>query len=166
MPRIAILSDTHVPSRASEIPDWVEGELRSADHVVHAGDFDSIDSFAAIRHLSDGELTAAAGNMDPHSLDLPQVASVTLGGRTFVVYHGTGSVRGYQRRVKERVTEASDVEDPIAVSGHTHEVLDVTEGGLRILNPGSATGASPASEATMMRATVEDGSLAVDVLRG
>lgn len=166
MPRIAILSDTHIPSRASEIPGWVEDELRSADHVIHAGDFDSIDSFAAIRHLSDGELTAAAGNMDPHPLDLPQVASETLGGRTFVVYHGTGSPRGYRRRVKERVAEASGVEDPIAIAGHTHEVLDVTDDGLRILNPGSATGASPASEATMMRATVEDGELSVEVLRG
>lgn len=166
MPRIAILSDTHVPSRASEIPDWVEDELRSADHVIHAGDFDSSDTFAAIQQLSDGELTAAAGNMDPRSLDLPEVASVTLGGRTFVVYHGTGSPRGYRRRVKERVAEASPVEDPIAISGHTHEVLDVTEEGLRILNPGSATGASPATEASIMCATVEDGSLTIDVLRG
>lgn len=54
----------------------------------------------------------------------------------------------------------------IAISGHTHELLDVTEDAIRILNPGSATGASPASGATMMRATVEDESIPVDVIRG
>jgi hypothetical protein len=164
MPRVAILADTHIPSRATALPGWVEAELQEADHVIHAGDFDSAEAYARIVDLSAGNLTAVKGNMDPASLGLPTVNSVTLGGRTFVVYHGTGSPAGYRQRVTQTVRAETDDTDPIAVAGHTHEVLDVTDT-VRILNPGSATGASPASEATMMRATVTDGTLTVEVRR-
>jgi hypothetical protein len=51
------------------------------------------------------------------------------------------------------------------VAGHTHELLDREVDGVRVLNPGTATGASPASEATLMRLDVEDGSFSVDVCR-
>ncbi|MFB6114290.1 MAG: metallophosphoesterase family protein [Halodesulfurarchaeum sp.] len=166
MVRLAIVSDTHIPSRASAIPDWVETEIEAADHVIHAGDFDDQDTLDRIESLADGSLTAVSGNMDPVSLGLPTVDSISVGGRTFVAFHGTGSPTGYESRVRERVTSATDAADPIAVSGHTHEVLDDGgDGDVRILNPGSATGASPASEVTMMRATVENGAVAVDVLR-
>ncbi len=41
MQRIAIIADTHVPSRERDVPDWVVAELRAADRTIHAGDFDS-----------------------------------------------------------------------------------------------------------------------------
>jgi predicted phosphodiesterase len=51
----------------------------------------------------------------------------------------------------------------VGVAGHTHEVTDIDHEGLRILNPGSVTGASPADRATMMTVAVEDGALDVTV---
>ena len=160
---VALISDTHIPSRASRIPEDFRERIRAADHVVHAGDLDSEGALSNVRALA-ARLTAVGGNMDPR-IGLPDRATVELGGVTFVVTHGTGPKRGYEDRVANIVREeaGTDVEDAVGVAGHTHEVLDTTHGGVRLLNPGSATGASPAERATMMTATVTDGDLHVEL---
>jgi len=157
---IAVISDTHIPSRASRIPDPFRERIRAADHVVHAGDFDSEGTFADVRELAP-ELTAVAGNTDPR-IGLPERAVVEFGGVTFVVLHGTGSKRDWADRVATIVREAAD-EPRVGVAGHTHRVFDEVIGGARVLNPGSATGAAPADRATMLTVEVADGELDVTV---
>jgi hypothetical protein len=164
MPTLAIVSDTHIPARASEIPDWVVEAVRSADAVIHAGDFTSQAAYDRVLDLAGGNLTAVAGNMDDHGLGLSQTDTLELAGHEFVVTHGTGSPAGYEDRVREAATRAASVEDPIAVAGHTHSVLD-DDDGIRILNPGSATAAPPAAEATMMVASVTPETVEVTVRR-
>ena len=161
MPRIAILSDTHIPSRRAALPGFVREELEAADFAIHAGDFDSKEALETIRELS-GDLTAVSGNMDGR-LDLPRVATRTAGGVTFVVTHGTGSRHDYEERVAGIVRE----HDPTAVgiSGHSHEVMDTEVEGVRLLNPGSATGAST-HRTTMYRAEVLDGEIDLELLEG
>ncbi|PSP84776.1 YfcE family phosphodiesterase [Halobacteriales archaeon QS_1_68_17] len=166
---VAILGDTHVPSRATRIPDWVAERVRGADHVIHTGDFDSEGAYERMRELAPA-LTAVAGNMDPR-FSLPDVTTVELGGVAFVVTHGTGSRRTYEQRVVGVVREhAGDAQSGIrvaregptvGVAGHTHAVVDDTVDGVRLLNPGSATGAAPADRTTMMTAEVVDGDLSV-----
>ncbi|WP_435334879.1 metallophosphoesterase family protein [Haloarchaeobius sp. TZWWS8] len=164
MVRVAIISDTHVPSRASAIPDWVVDECERADHVVHAGDFDSPEAFDTVRSFAP-ELTAVAGNVDPGSLGLPEVAVLELGGVTFVVTHGSGPKAGYRRRVSKAVREHGGG-DAVGIAGHTHEVMDEEVDGVRLLNPGSATAARPATRATMYVVEVADGELSVELLEG
>lgn len=158
---VALISDTHIPSRASRIPDSFRRRIESADHVIHAGDFDSEGTLSTVRAMASG-LTAVSGNMD-RRFGLPDRATVELGGVTFVVTHGTGSTRGYEDRVAGIVREEADSR-AVGVAGHTHEVLDTTHGGVRLLNPGSATGAAPADRTTMMMATVRDGDIDVSLL--
>jgi putative phosphoesterase len=155
---LALVSDSHIPSRATTIPDDFRERIRHADHVLHAGDFDSKGALADTQDLA-RELTAVAGNMDPR-MGLLDTATVELGGVTFVLTHGTGSKRGYEDRVATIVREEGG-EDAVGVAGHTHEVLDTVHGGVRLLNPGSVTAAAPASRATMMTARVADGDLSV-----
>ncbi|MEF8783502.1 MAG: metallophosphoesterase family protein [Haloarculaceae archaeon] len=162
--QVAIISDTHIPSRARRIPDPFRERVRSADHVIHAGDFASESALADIRDLAPA-LTAVSGNMDPR-IGLPAVATVDLGGVEFVVTHGTGSPRGYEARVAQTAREDAETDAPVAVSGHTHEVLDTTREGVRLLNPGSATGAQPATKPTMMTAVATDGDLDVELHEG
>jgi len=162
---IAVVSDTHVPSREPEIPEWVKARIREADHTIHAGDFDSPAAYETVLNLAGPDLTAVAGNTDPASLDLPEAATVEIAGVSFGVTHGTGSLEGYRERVRETLRrEAPDA--AVGVSGHTHELMDETVDGLRLLNPGSATGATPADAATMLTVTVADGSVAVEVREG
>ncbi|MBX0288167.1 metallophosphoesterase family protein [Haloarcula salinisoli] len=157
---VALISDTHIPSRASHVPEDFRDRIEAANHVIHAGDFDSEGSLSNVRALA-ARLTAVGGNMDPR-IGLPDRATVELGGVTFVVTHGTGSKRGYEDRVANIVREEAE-EQAVGVSGHTHAVMDTTHGGVRLLNPGSATGAAPAERATMMTATVSDGELDVEL---
>jgi putative phosphoesterase len=156
--QVAIVSDTHIPSRAQRIPGAFRERLREADHVVHAGDFDSKGTLADVRDLVPA-LTAVSGNMDPR-VGLPAVATVELGGVSVVVTHGTGSHHGWYDRVATTVREEAD-EPRVGVAGHTHEVVDTVHDGVRILNPGSATGAAPAERTTMMTAEIVEGEIDV-----
>ena len=165
---VVIVSDTHIKSRAAALPAWVEKLVRAADHVIHAGDFDSRPAHEEIEAMST-ELTAVGGNMD-RALGLPAVACVDLGGVRFVVAHGDSDESGdngrYEARLAETV-EANAADHPtIGVGGHTHQVLDTRRNGYRLLNPGSATGAWPAQEATLMLATVESGAVSIELRRG
>jgi hypothetical protein len=181
---VAIVADTHVPSRADELPDWVREAVRDADHVIHAGDFDSQEAYEEIADLA-AELTAVRGNMDPEieGAELPETTTVDLGGVRFVVTHGTGPIEDYRDRVvgivRANVDSESDV-PTVGVSGHTHQLVDETIGsgdrgetdrqtpygaGIRLLNPGSATGADPAEFASIYVVRCEDGEIDVRTRR-
>ncbi|QCS41074.1 metallophosphoesterase family protein [Natrinema versiforme] len=163
MKRIAIIADTHVPSRESALPEWVVDELARADHTIHAGDFDSRQTYDRIAALANRDLTAVRGNTDPPTIDAPRAATLEIGDVTFAVTHGAGSPTGWRQRVIEAARAETSASDPVAVAGHTHEVVETTVDGIRLLNPGSATGAAPADRATMYVATVEDGELTVEL---
>lgn len=170
--RLAILADTHVPERADELPAPFKSHIKEADHTVHAGDFETIEFHQEISELAN-ELTAVHGNADPAPLDRPAVAEVTIEGITFVVTHGTinpveAAVFGHDAVVftgeewanaiadtARARTRAWDGQDIVGIGGHTHRVEDTTHDGVRILNPGSATGADPAQAATMMTVEVD-----------
>lgn len=162
MVTVAVISDSHIPERAGAIPPSFRQRVADADHVIHAGDFTDPATLGTVRELAGDRLTAVYGNMDPRNLDLPAVATVDIGGMAFVVTHGTGDLETYERRVAEVVREQADA-DAIGIAGHTHEVLDEVVDGVRLLNPGSVTGAAPAERATMLELAVEGGTLDVIV---
>lgn len=176
---IAILSDTHIPEQAAAVPDPFREHVRAADHVIHAGDFGST---AALRNLQDvaADLTAVYGNADPGDIDLPAVASLTTGGVTFVVSHGMvnfveravssseGVVFGradWLDAVADTARARADTDDTVVgVAGHSHDIEDEIHEGVRVLNPGSATGVGPADgAATMLTVEVVEGSIEVTV---
>jgi len=154
---LVVFGDTHVPSRAPGIPDRVADAVRDADHVVHTGDFDSVAAYDTVRDLAP-DATAVAGNMDPTELDVPEVASFEREGVRFAVTHGTGPLDSYRERVLDIGRE---YDADVVVAGHTHEVVDETVDGMRFLNPGSATGAAPATRATYYALAVADGTVDV-----
>lgn len=173
---VAILSDTHIPGQEDEIPDAFREHVEAADHVVHAGDFGSTDTLDDVQALA-SNVTAVYGNADPNDIDLPAVASVEVGGVTFVVMHGivnvveraVSSSEGVVMGREDWLDAIADVtrqraEEPmVGVGGHSHEVEDTVHDGVRLLNPGSATGVGRAEGATMMTAEVVDGDLDVTV---
>jgi hypothetical protein len=161
---LALISDTHVPGRESEIPSWVCERIRAADHTIHAGDFDAPETLGRIRTMAAG-LTAVTGNIDPPTVDLPSVATVETAEAIFVVVHGTGPHESWPERVADVVHETVDVDDwstVVGVGGHTHTPTDVTVDGVRLLNPGSATGARPATRTTTCSVHVDGAALDVE----
>lgn len=164
MPEVAIVGDTHVPSRAGAIPAWVRERVAGADHSIHVGDFDAAETLATVEDLAAG-LTAVAGNMDPAGLELPRVATLDVEGVRFVVTHGTGAPANWADRVAATAREHGGDGATVGVAGHTHQVVDREHDGVRLLNPGSATGAAPATEASMLTATVAGEDLTVEAHR-
>lgn len=162
MTQLAVISDTHIPERADAIPGGFEGHIANADHVIHAGDFTTPDVLEDVRAMASGPVTAVYGNMDPRNLDLPAVDTLSVEDVTFVVTHGTGDLETYEERVAGIVTDETG-EDAIGISGHTHQVLDEVVDGVRLLNPGSVTGAAPASRTTMMTVEVDGSEIDVSV---
>lgn len=176
---IAVLSDTHVPEQADALSSRFREYVRDADHVVHAGDFGSEEAFERVRDVN-ADLTAVYGNADPVDIDLPAVASLTVGGVELVVSHGmvnfvARAVSSSEGVVATREDWLNAVADTararadtsgtvVGVAGHSHEVENETHEGVRVLNPGSATGVGPADGvATMMTVEVDDGRLDVTV---
>jgi putative phosphoesterase len=170
---LAIVSDTHIPRRAAAIPESFRERIAAADHVIHAGDFEDADALADIRDLA-ADLTAVHGNVDPAGLGLPSIADVTLGGVTFVVTHGhwdhvTAAVSADEdgdttwhdavANTARARTRNWDGDGIVGVGGHIHEVVDEVHDGVRLLNPGTATGANPGDDTTMLTVEVGDGEL-------
>lgn len=164
MKRIAILSDTHLSSET--LPEWVKERIQCADYTIHAGDIDTTDGIDQIRELSNQRLTVVRGNWDSSISELPVVTTVEIEDVTFVITHGT---TGQQNDYAERVAtvakqEALGTNRVIAIGGHTHRVMDTKIAGIRLLNPGSATGVYPATDATMLLADVDESQLSITLL--
>ena len=134
--RLLLLADTHLPKRAKDLPAQVWAEVESADLVVHAGDWVSVDLLDELEQRSRA-LLACWGNNDGPALRarLPEVARATLEGVRVAVVHETGTAAGRERRADR---DHPDVD--LLVFGHSHIPWDaVSPAGMRLLNPGSPT---------------------------
>jgi len=88
---LLIISDTHIPARARDLPGQLWEAVERADVVIHAGDWvvpallDELEDRAA-------RLVGVFGNNDGAELRrrLPEVARLTLDGLRVAVVHETG----------------------------------------------------------------------------
>ncbi|HET9657725.1 MAG TPA: YfcE family phosphodiesterase [Kineosporiaceae bacterium] len=153
---LVILSDTHVPSRARDLPEPLWAAVEAAQLVVHAGDWvgeDLLDRLAARA----ADLLAVYGNNDGAALRarLPEVARRTVDGVRFAVVHETGPADGRERRC-----DAAYPELDVLVFGHSHIPWDTTTpAGLRLLNPGSPTDRRRQPHASYLTAVADSGRL-------
>jgi len=154
--RLVLISDTHMPKRAKDLPRPVWEAIEAADVVFHAGDWvepSVLDAIEARAH----RLIGVVGNNDGPSLRarLPEVARVELQGLRFTVVHDTGPATGREKRC-----DASYPGTDVLVFGHSHIPWDTTTpNGMRLLNPGSPTDRRRQPHATYMTAVITDGRL-------
>ncbi|MGX1479544.1 UNVERIFIED_CONTAM: putative phosphoesterase [Streptomyces canus] len=154
--RLLLMSDTHLPKRAKQLPAPLLAELPHADVVFHAGDWVDTATLDLLESRS-ARLVGVHGNNDGPELRarLPEVAYAELGGLRFAVVHETGAAQGREARCAARYPDAD-----VLVFGHSHIPWDTTApGGLRLLNPGSPTDRRRQPHCTYMTAAVTDGRL-------
>ena len=154
--RLLIISDTHIPARAKNLPSEVWDEVDRADVVIHAGDWVVP---ALLNELEDRatRLIGVFGNNDGAELRrrLPEVARATLDGLRVAVVHETGGKAGRELRADR---DYQDVD--LLIFGHSHIPWDtVSPGGLRLLNPGSPTDRRRQPACTYLTASVRVGVL-------
>lgn len=154
--RILLISDTHLPVRAKDLPQPVWAAVADADVVVHAGDWVSVDALDALESRA-ARLIGVHGNNDGPALRarLPEVARVELAGVRLAVVHETGGAEGRERRCA-----AAYPDTDVLVFGHSHIPWDTTaHTGMRLLNPGSPTDRRARPTFTWMTALIGDGRL-------
>jgi putative phosphoesterase len=160
--RLLIVSDTHLPLRARDLPAAVWSEVDAADVVIHAGDWCSVELLDAVERRA-ARVIGVAGNNDGPELHrrLGEVARAELGGVRFAVVHETGPKEGREDRCARAYPDTD-----VLVFGHSHIPWDTTApGGLRLLNPGSPTDRRRQPHHTYLTATAADGRLTDVALR-
>ncbi len=156
MTELLLMSDTHLPKRAKDLPPELWSAVDAADVVFHAGDWVDAETLTRLEARS-ARLIACWGNNDGPELRerLPEVARVEIDGLRFAVVHETGASTGRERRMDEAFDDVD-----VLVFGHSHIPWDtVTPNGMRLLNPGSPTDRRRQPHCTYLTATVTDGDL-------
>ncbi|MBT9172027.1 MAG: hypothetical protein DDT21_00403 [Syntrophomonadaceae bacterium] len=135
---IGVISDTHIPLRAKQLPAALFKALDGVDLLLHAGDLveekvlDELNSLAPVE--------AVAGNMDPVHLAtcLGRKKVLDLSGYRIGLIHG--DLVNDRQNTPQRAYEAfiSDNVDCV-VFGHTHQPYCREESGVLLFNPGSPT---------------------------
>jgi putative phosphoesterase len=154
--RLLIISDTHLPKRAKDLPPAVWREVDAVDVVVHAGDWVDVALLDALERRA-RRLVGVHGNNDHGVLRerLPEVARVQVDGLRLGVVHETGPAQGRERRCDEQYADLD-----VLVFGHSHIPWDTTTPrGVRLLNPGSPTDRRRQPTHTWMTARIEAGQL-------
>jgi len=154
--RLLIVADTHVPTRARDLPIEVWRAVDAADVVIHAGDWVDVALLDGLERRARA-LVGVHGNNDHGALRerLPELAGAEIDGIRFGVVHETGQAKGREARCSAQFRDLD-----VLVFGHSHIPWDTTSTtGLRLLNPGSPTDRRRQPFCTYLTATAEDGDL-------
>lgn len=146
-----LTSDTHVPTRARDLPDALWRAIDEADVVVHAGDW-MAESLLDEMQARAARLIGVYGNNDgpPLRARLPEVVRANLDGVRLAVIHETGQAAGREQRCATRFADCD-----LLVFGHSHIPWDtVAANGMRLLNPGSPTDRRQQPHATYLTADI------------
>ncbi len=153
---LVLVADTHLPTRARDLPAELWEVIGTADLVVHAGDWVDEATLDVFEERS-RRLVACYGNNDGPGLRrrLDEVARVDLEGLRLAVVHETGAASGREKRCQQAYPDVD-----VLVFGHSHIPWDTTTpSGLRLLNPGSPTDRRRQPFCTYMTADVAGGRL-------
>ena len=159
--KLLLVSDTHLPVRAKDLPAELWAAVDAADVVVHAGDWVHVDLLDALEARA-ARLVGVYGNNDGPELRarLPEVARFDAAGVPLAVVHETGAATGRERRCAAAYPDVD-----VLVFGHSHIPWDTlvtrADGStLRLLNPGSPTDRRRQPTFTWMTAVADGGRLA------
>ncbi|MDH7564320.1 MAG: metallophosphoesterase family protein [Candidatus Bathyarchaeota archaeon] len=136
---LGLISDTHVPTRAKQIPKEVFTVFDKVDYIVHAGDFVDLSVIDELEQLA--PVLAVYGNMDGSEIrgKLPKLNSLKIFNWKIGVMHDPGALFG----VRKMCEIARNNNFNVLVYGHTHNAHVRWEETTLFINPGSPTNPIP-----------------------
>ena len=131
--KIVVLADTHMPKMGEKLPEKVIPDLKDADAIIHAGDWQSPGLYHEL--VQYGDLYGVYGNVDE---DIQELVSdkllLTLQGFRIGVVHGHGEKKTTEKRAFEAF-EGEEVD--LIIFGHSHLPLTRWYKKALLFNPGS-----------------------------
>lgn len=151
-----VLSDTHIPHRAKDLPERIKEEINKVDVIIHAGDFTTYDFYLELKALK--PVYAVRGNMDDDDLydKLPETMVFELEGVNIGLYHGIGAPWGIEKKVLSKFKDKDKLD--LIIFGHSHRALK-KEGKPILFNPGSPTDRFFAPKRSFGIVEIEDGKI-------
>ncbi|MCD4775774.1 MAG: metallophosphatase family protein [Candidatus Aegiribacteria sp.] len=150
--KIAVLSDTHIPTRLGAIPGRVYEICVECDLILHSGDM--VDKSVIIDLERFAPVKAVHGNMDPYDIfsKYPESLELEIEGKRICMTHGTGARFGIENRIFKRFKSRNP---EIIIFGHSHVFCNDIKDGVLRLNPGAVSGSI--GSRTMALLTLEKG---------
>lgn len=132
--KILVLSDTHIPIAAHDLPKSIYQAADKADMIFHAGDFIEMRLLDRLRSIK--EVRAVCGNMDSQEIrmQLNPKDIVTIGKLRIGLIHGYGSPGELTNSVRKEFEKVDCI-----VFGHSHVATNIRKDGILFFNPGSPT---------------------------
>ena len=135
--KIGVISDTHIPIRAKEIPNTVLESLKNMDMIIHAGDLVELSILDSLKSVCKN-VKAVWGNMDPKSVKkiLPEKQIINVGKYRIGLIHGSGSPLSLIESLTE-IFKKDKVD--VIIFGHSHSPVNEKREEILYFNPGSLT---------------------------
>lgn len=135
--RIGVISDTHIPDRAKNIPQQILDDFKNVDMIIHAGDLVDLAILKKLKTVC-GNVKAVWGNMDPMEVkkQLPKKEIIQAGIYKIGVMHGYGSPLNL---IDQLSAEFKNDFVNIIIFGHSHYSVNQKKNGILFFNPGSPT---------------------------
>jgi putative phosphoesterase len=136
---VGLISDTHIPVRARNIPKRVFEVFDKVDFIVHAGDLVQLSVIDELEELA--PVLAVYGNMDGPEIrgKLTKLNAVKVFDWKIGVTHAVGTLFGMG---KMRQIAGQNAYNAL-VYGHTHNPNIKWDGDTLFINPGSPTNPLP-----------------------
>ena len=133
--KIGVISDTHIPERAQDIPPEICSAFKDVDLILHAGDLVTMEAIKSLEKIS--PVKAVYGNMDSPKIRkvLKEKEIIEVNNFKIGVIHGRGAPSGLVKFAREAFKDKMD----IIVFGHSHTPLNEKIDNTLFFNPGSAT---------------------------
>ncbi|MBH0230251.1 metallophosphoesterase family protein [Halobacillus yeomjeoni] len=134
--KLIVLSDTHMPKKAKQLPDRLIEELKDADLIIHAGDWQTVEVYHELKKHA--PVRGVYGNVDGEDIKrlFPSQLVFDAEGHKIGVIHGHGE----KKTTEKRVIEAFEKEDvSLIIFGHSHLPLLRYYKNKLLFNPGSVT---------------------------
>lgn len=133
--KIGVISDTHIPERAQDIPQEIYSAFKDVDLILHAGDLLTLDVIKSLEKIC--PVKAVYGNMDSPQIRkaLKEKEIIEVNNFKIGLIHGRGGPSGLVSFAKEAFKDKMD----IIVFGHSHRPLNEKISNILFFNPGSAT---------------------------
>ncbi|UOQ95517.1 metallophosphoesterase [Halobacillus shinanisalinarum] len=134
--KIIVVSDTHMPKKAKQLPNRVIEELYASDLIVHVGDWQTVDVYKQLSEYA--QVIGVFGNVDGDDIKeiVPRRIVTEWKGFKVGIVHGHGGNKTTEKRVVE---EFEGEELDLLLFGHSHLPILRFVKKTMLFNPGSAT---------------------------